>query len=161
MTIKKNRTKMKKILFLLFIWMLTANTSFAQQQINREKIALLKTAYISDAINLTPKEAEKFWPVYNLYSGKINFAKRALESGLQREIRFAGGVDKISDTQAQKLLDKFIVLEQEITDHKIKLIQELSKIISAKKIVGLKKAEREFNRKILQEYGRRRRMQGQ
>ena len=148
---------MKKILLILFIFMLTANITIAQQQINREKITLLKTAYISDAINLTPKEAEKFWPVYNLYSGKINFAKRSLEGGLQREIRFAGGAHNISDIQAKKLIEKMIVLEQEITNNKIKLLQELSEIISAKKIIGLKKAERDFNRRILQEYGKRRR----
>ena len=140
--------------------MLTGNNSFAQQQMNREKIALLKTAYISDAINLTLKEAENFWPVYNLYSEKIMFAKRSLEGGLQREIRFSGGIDNISDTQAKNLIDKIILLEQEVSNNKILLIKELSNIISAKKIIGLKKAERDFNRRILQEYGKRRRMKG-
>lgn len=152
---------MKKILFILFIFMFTATTAIAQQPRNRQKIALLKTAFISDAINLTPKEAEKFWPIYNLYSNKIRATKMALEGGLQREIRFAGGIENLSDAQSQKLIDNIVLLEQEITDYKIKLIQELSNIISAKKIIGLKKAERDFNRRILQEYGKRRRMQGQ
>ncbi|PHS51355.1 MAG: hypothetical protein COB01_10630 [Lutibacter sp.] len=141
--------------------MLTANVAIAQQHRNRQKITLLKTAFITDAINLTPKEAEKFWPIYNLYSDKIRASKMALEGGLQREIRFAGGVENLSDEQSQKIIDNVVLLEQQITDHKIKLIQELSTIISAKKIIGLKKAERNFNRRILQEYGKRRRMQGQ
>lgn len=152
---------MKKILFILFIFMLTATTAIAQQPRNRQKIALFKTAFISEAINLTPKEAEKFWPIYNLYSTKIRTTKRLLEGGLQREIRFAGGIKNLSDVQSQKLIENIVLLEQEITDYKIKLIQELSNIISAKKIIGLKKAERDFNRRILQEYGKRRRMQGQ
>ncbi|MBN4082824.1 hypothetical protein JYT50_00395 [bacterium AH-315-A23] len=152
---------MKKILLILFIIMLTANVAIAQQHRNRQKITLLKTAFITDAINLTPKEAEKFWPIYNLYSDKIRASKMALEGGLQREIRFAGGVENLSDEQSQKIIDNVVLLEQQITDHKIKLIQELSTIISAKKIIGLKKAERNFNRRILQEYGKRRRMQGQ
>ena len=141
--------------------MLTVNVAIAQQHRNRQKIALLKTAFITDAINLTPKEAEKFWPIYNLYSDKIRASKMALEGGLQREIRFAGGVENLSDEQSQKIIDNVVLLEQQITDHKIKLIQELSTIISAKKIIGLKKAERNFNRRILQEYGKRRRIQGQ
>jgi hypothetical protein len=153
---------MRKIPFILFILLLTATTVIAQQQRNKQKIDLLKTAYITNALNLTPKEAEKFWPVYNLYSDKIKSSKMALEGGVQREIRFAGGIESLSNEQAQKLIDSVVLLEQQITNHKIALIQELSNIISAKKIISLKKAERDFNRRILQEYGkRRRRMQGQ
>ena len=85
-------------------------------------------------------------------------SKMQLEGGLQREIKFAGGVENLSESEAQQLIDKSILLEKEITANKIKLIEELSKIFSAKKIIMLKKAERDFNREILQEYGRRRRM---
>jgi len=150
--------EMKKLLFLLFTIFLTTSSVFAQQmQMNREKIKTLKTAYITNALNLTSKEAEKFWPVYNLYSNNIQKNKMQLEGGLQREIKFAGGVENLSNSDAQKLIDKSIVYEQKITDNKIKLVKELSKIISPKKIIMLKKAERDFNRRILQEYGKRRR----
>jgi len=151
---------MKRILTILFILLFATNYMFAQQM-NGQRIKLLKTSYITDAINLSPKEAEKFWPVYNLYTDKIQTFRISLETGFQTDVRLAGGIDNLTDSQAQKLVDSFISLEQQITDNEIKLIQELSKIISAKKIIGLKKAEREFNRRILQEYGKRKRMQGQ
>ena len=152
--------KMKKLLLLLFTLLLTTTSVVAQQQMNRQKIKALKTSYITNALSLTPKEAEKFWPVFNLYTHKIQDLRMSLEGGFHRSIQLAGGIENISEKQAQKLIDDVIVAEQQVTDYKIKLIQELSKIISAKKIVGLKKAEREFNRRILQEYGKRRRMQG-
>ena len=78
-----------------------------------------------------------------------------------REIELLGGVDAISEKDAQKFMDDILIYEQQITTNKIKLIKEISKIISAKKIIKLKKAERDFNRRILQEYGKRRRLQGQ
>ena len=152
--------KMKKLLLLLFTLLLTTTSVVAQQQMNRQKMKALKTSYITNALDLTPKEAEKFWPVFNLYTHKIQNLRMSLEGGFHRSIQLAGGIENISEKQAQKLIDDVIVAEQQVTDYKIKLIQELSKIISAKKIVGLKKAEREFNRRILQEYGKRRRMQG-
>ncbi len=153
--------KMKKILFILFALTVTTNAVFAQQmQKNREKIKVLKTSYITTSLDLTSKEAEQFWPVYNLYSTKIQKLKMQLEGGLQREIKFAGGIDNLSNTKAQKLIDKSILFEQQIVDNKVKMVQELSKIISAKKIIMLKKSERDFNRRILQEYGKRRRPQG-
>jgi len=149
---------MKTKLAVLFIFMFATSITFAQQMNNRQKIKTLKTAYLTEALNLKPKEAEKFWPIYNLYINSMQQSKMQLEGGLQREIKFAGGVENISESEAQQLIDKSILLEKEITANKIKLIEELSKIFSAKKIIMLKKAERDFNREILQEYGRRRRM---
>ena len=151
---------MKKLLLIVFTIVLTTNFSFAQQQMNRGKIRILKTSYITNVLELSQKEAEQFWPVYNQYSNKIQKLKMQLEGGLKREIKFAGGIENLTNMEAQKLIDKFTQLEQQITDTKLILIKELSKIISAKKIIRLKKAERDFNRRILQEYGKRRRMQG-
>lgn len=150
---------MKKKLLLLFAILLITSTVIAQQN-NRDKIKTLKISYITNALNLSPKEAEQFWPVYNQYSNKIQRLKIQLEGGLKREIILAGGVENLTNAEAQKLINKFTQLEQQITDTKLILIKELSKIISAKKIIRLKKAERDFNRRILQEYGKRRRMQG-
>ena len=149
---------MKKIILFLFTIVLLSNSAIAQQQMNREKIKILKTSYITNALDLSQKEAEQFWPIYNLYSSEIQKLKMQLEGGLQREIKFAGGIENLTNTEAQKLIDKSIKLEQQITTNKIKLIKELSKILSAKKIITLKKAERDFNRRILQEYGKRRRI---
>ncbi|MFK5957688.1 MAG: sensor of ECF-type sigma factor [Lutibacter sp.] len=148
---------MKTKLAVLFIFIFATSITFAQQM-NRQKIKALKTAYLTEALDLKPKEAEKFWPVYNLYIGNIQQNKMQLEGGLQRKIKFAGGVENLSEKEAQKLIEISIQLEKEITASKIKLIKELSKVISAKKIIMLKKAERDFNRRILQEYGKRRRM---
>ncbi|WP_456379596.1 hypothetical protein [Lutibacter sp.] len=149
---------MNKTLLSLFALLLITSTVIAQQN-NREKIKALKTSYITNTLNLSPKEAQQFWPVYNQYSNKTQKLKMQLEGSLKREIKFAGGIENLTNVEAQKLIDRFMQLEQQITDTKLLLIKELSKIISAKKIIHLKKAERDFNRRILQEYGKRRRMQ--
>jgi len=158
---KIKNVKMKKLLLLLTALILTFSTVFAQKKMNGQRIKALKTSYITNALNLTPKEAEKFWPVYNKHSIKIQSLKIALERGQMNEIEILGGVDALTEEDAQKFLDAILINEQEITSNKIKLIKELSKIISAKKIIKLKKTERDFNRRILQEYGKRRRLQGQ
>ncbi len=150
---------MKKITLIIFALLLTSHIAFGQQMMNRQKITALKTSYITDALSLTPEEAEKFWPVYKLYTEKMHTLKMSIEGGMMREIQFTGGVENISEKKAQEFIDEVIITEQQITDNKIKLIQELSKIISAKKIIMLKKSEKDFNRRILQEYGKRRRQQ--
>ena len=148
---------MKKLLFITFLLFLSSS-SVVSQKMNRQKITLLKTAFITDAIVLKPKEAEKFWPVYNQYSNQLQELKFKIEGGKMREIKAAGGVENISEANAQEIINQSLVFEKEIYETKIKMVKELSNIISAKQIVKLQKTERDFNKRILQEYGRRKRM---
>ncbi len=147
---------MKKKLIIAVILLFTASSIFAQKM-NRQRIKLLKTAFITEALNLTPNEAEKFWPVYNLYSEKLQELKFKLEGGMFQEIQIAGGIESLTEKKAQEIIDQSLIYEKEISDVKIKMIKELSKIISAIQIVKLQKSEKDFNRRILQEFGRRRR----
>ena len=144
----------KIILILLFIT--TVNTLFAQQF--RQKIYLLKNSHITNSLNLTPQEAEKFWPIYNLYSDKIHELKFELEGNLDKKLLKNGDLNTVSDSEAENYLNNSLKIEQEIVTQKIKMKNELAKIISAKKIILLQKAEKDFNRKMLQEYGRRKGM---
>lgn len=151
---------MKKILLYTLFLVIISFAGFSQQM-NREKIKLLKTSYITDALDLTQDEAEKFWPVYNKYTDKIQNAKFQLESQFFRNIRNSGGIDAISEEKAVEILNASIELEQEISHEKVEMMKALTKVLPAKKIIKLQKAERDFNKRVLQEYGKRKRMQGQ
>lgn len=152
--------KMKKsLLFLTFLFFVFATTN-AQQMMNRENIKLLKTSYITDALSLTPAEAEKFWPVYNSYTDKIQTLKFKLVNEIFRQINSQGGIDSLSEKQAQEFIEKSIQLEESITVNQTKMLRELTKILPATKVIKLQKAEKDFNHRILQEYGKRKGMQG-
>ena len=150
----------KTILFLTCLLFVFATTN-AQQMMHRENIKLLKTSYITNALSLTPAEAEKFWPVYNLYTNKIHESKFKLENEIFRQINAQGGIDNLTEKQAQEFIEKTILLEENIIANQTKMLRELSKIMATKKVIQLQKAEKDFNRRILQEYGRRKRIQGQ
>ncbi|MFD1292434.1 sensor of ECF-type sigma factor [Lutibacter holmesii] len=150
---------MKKTIYTLLFLLITISV-FSQHK-NREKIKSLKTSFITEALSLTPSEAEKFWPIYNLYNNKIKDDKMKLEFTLFRDLKNKGGIDVISNEEANELIAEATQLEKNISDNKIKMTQELSKVLPPKKIIKLYKAEKDFNRRILQEYGRRKKMQGQ
>ena len=65
---------MKK-LYILSILICIAGFARAQEEIPSEKrqqdIEALKVAFISRELELTPDEAQKFWPVYNQYSKEL------------------------------------------------------------------------------------------
>ena len=157
---KINILLMKKTILYTLLFLFISVTAFSQHM-NREKIKLLKTSFITDALDLTSSEAEKFWPVYNLYNDRIQNVKYNLEFTLFRDINNSGGIDAISDKKATDIIASTIKLEKQLSDSKIELTNELSKVLPPKKIIKLYKAEKDFNRRILQEYGRRKKMQGQ
>jgi len=63
---------MKKIIFLLLVTFTVFSIANAQKQGTRsEKVQALKIAFITQKLQLTSAQAEKFWPVYNQYDSEI------------------------------------------------------------------------------------------
>lgn len=64
---------MKRLLFILSVYLLAALPAAAQdKQAHFEKIEAAKVAFITKELNLTPKEAQQFFPVYNQYRKEIH-----------------------------------------------------------------------------------------
>ncbi len=64
---------MKKYLLILIVMLGSFSGIKAQDgdETKAEKIQALKTAFITQKLQLTPDEAQKFWPVYNQYENEI------------------------------------------------------------------------------------------
>jgi hypothetical protein len=152
---------MKKNLLFIVVFSICIFSSIAQNN-NRDRIKMLKVSFITNAIDLTPSEAEKFWPIYNLHHKKINQLKYKLERGNFNSNENGVTIDNINNEKAKELVYEVLNTESEIVNIKKQLIEELSSVISSKKILKLQKAERDFNKRMLQEFGKRRRiMNGQ
>ncbi|MGN6531526.1 MAG: hypothetical protein ACTHK0_07215 [Ginsengibacter sp.] len=72
---------MKK--YLLIVIILFGSFSFvsAQNGQRAEKVQELKIAFITQKLQLTPAEAEKFWPVYNSYENEIKQLRSTNKNG--------------------------------------------------------------------------------
>lgn len=66
---------MRKFLLILFLFISSAYICNAQRG-GDEKINTVKIAYITNQLNLTPAEAQKFWPIYNRYFNEVKKAKQ-------------------------------------------------------------------------------------
>lgn len=138
------------ILFLCFGIFL----GFAQKRQSKEKIKKLKIAYFTENLNFTEEEAQQFWPIYNAYDDK-NFELRVVgQNKIKRELK---NMENMSEAQAAELLNRFETIEKQIHENNMDLIKKLKTFLSAKKIILLKKAERDFNRKLMKEFRKRRR----
>ena len=60
---------MRRIL-LTTLTLILAVSVFGQSNDPNEKIRRAKIALITERLDLTPEQAEKFWPIYNAYEEK-------------------------------------------------------------------------------------------
>ena len=145
--------KINKLLSLLIVFIsvnaIAQDGAFIRKK--KEQIKALKVAFITDELSLTPDEASKFWPLYNAFEDKQkDIKKQKLKGYLDR--MDDDSFEKLSDKEAATMLAQMESTEDELYQLKKKFVANLKGVISPVKILKLKKAEENFNRKLLQQY---------
>jgi Spy/CpxP family protein refolding chaperone len=105
----------------------------------QDKIKALEIAYISKELDLTPEEAQKFWPVYNKYSKEVH----ALIAERKKKSQELKGKPR-TDAVAEAAMDKELNYERKMLEIKTRYRDEFSKVLPARKVGNLYRAEREF-----------------
>ncbi len=123
-----------------------ALSSAAQDRSGRyEQIEAIKVAFITSKLDLTPDEAQKFWPVYN------NYQKEMMElMKKRREARMKPNVDPNDKINAD------LAYESRMLDLKKKYKKLYQKAIPPQKILLLYQAEREFREHLIKQLNHRR-----
>ena len=140
---------MKNILLILFSILLFTTQTNAQKGKN-DQLKTLKISYISEVLELTSDEAQNFWPIYNEHQDKIHKLRRIKQKELMEKITSSGGIDALAEKEAEKILDEFMAIENNIQVEQSNMYSELRQVISVKKVLKLHRAENEFNRKLIQ-----------
>jgi len=141
---------MKKLIVSLCFICLFATAFSQSHEEKKERINALKIAFITEHLNLTESEAQKFWPIYNAYELEEDML-RELSREKKRKIN-----NDISEAEAKAVLDDLIKLENEKHNLRTDFFDSLRKVISSKKILQLKTAEENFKRKMFEEFKKRR-----
>lgn len=143
---------MKTNKLLLIIIILLSIHSFAQSPMEdkKEQIRAMKVGFITNELSLTTDEAARFWPVYNAYDDK-QFEIRHQKMRAFKQ-RMDADLDKMSEKEASAILAQIENTEDDLYQIRKKFISNLKGILPSVKIIKLKKAEDDFNRKLLQQY---------
>ena len=143
--------KTKHFLTVLF---LMCSITFYSQENNKEKIKALKIAYITNDLNLSSSEAEKFWPIYNAFDEKQFDIRMVKMRKIRQELK-SKPLENFSDAESNVILNQLDNLENESFQNRKKLAADLRKIISPVKMLQLKQAEDDFNKSLLKQYRKR------
>ena len=148
---------MKTYISTLLIYLLTLSVFAQHNDKDRERIQALKISFLTEKLDLTTKEAEAFWPIYNAYDKNSRKYKYVDMRSIRKEIK--ENAETVSDAKAEELLNKFVIAENNLHKERVNLITDLKKIISPKKIILLKASEDDFNRKLFDQYKKKKREQ--
>jgi hypothetical protein len=100
---------------------------------NGNRLEALKIAYITKRLDLSPEEAQKFWPVYNQYSAELKQARQNATKNNSSEIEL--------DEATLNIRKKYSV--------------QFSQVLSPQKVDTFFKSEKEFGRFVQKEMERR------
>lgn len=143
---------MKKTLIVLILGILTLPLVHAQKNA-RDRIESMKIGYLTQKLNLTSDEAQKFWPIYNKYNDEMEKLRRSVRSTMMEEAEEA---DKLSEKDAEKLLNELLNFKEQEHALTKKYASEFKKAIPSYKIILLYKAENDFKRELLKKLRERR-----
>ena len=144
--------KIKNILpILLFFMTFSFYAQNDKTDEKREKIKAYKVSFLTTELELTSTEAEKFWPIYNTYDDKQYELRHEKMKMYLRKLD-DDNISTMSEKEAASLLSQMESADKELYTLRDKYNSNLKKILSAKKILKLKKSEDDFNRKLLKQY---------
>lgn len=133
---------MKRLITIVFV--LASLTSMAQSPEALKKIEAAKVALITERLELTPEQAEKFWPIYREFGKQ----RKEIRSDFDRA-RKNFDPNKASDEENKRMLE----MAQQVKERQLKLEREYSdrilKVITTRQLNNLRQAENDFKEMLL------------
>ena len=131
----------KNSILIILLSLFMCYSMFAQKRY--DKMESLRVAYITEKVELTSAESEKFWPVYKEFNEK----QRALKKNLKQSFQMKSA--SMTDKEAEELYYLEIQTRQAETDLFKQYGEKIKAIIGIKKTVKLHMAEAEFKREVI------------
>lgn len=142
--------KVKKLSILIVLIALQFS-AFGQRDRGKvkDKIDARKIAFLSDRLDLSPDEAQVFWPEYNMYIKEMEEVKGQLKQHRNKD-------EEIDENAAIDILNQQLVLEEKTLSIKKKYISKMKDIIGAKRTLTFFHSERRFKERLFESAKQRR-----
>ena len=151
------KSTMKKVFYTVICLMLfPLNAVKGQEQTDNEKLTAYKIAFFTQRLDLTPAEAEKFWPVYNDYSAR----KSKLQIDRISMIRYATQNEaNMSEAELSETADKLARTFVDEASLIATFSNDLKKALPPAKVIRLYHIENQYKQQLLRELNQRRQEQ--
>lgn len=152
---------MKKLLLILSICSFASLSVFAQPGRGempdleknpeiRKKIEAYRTAYFTEKLELTPQEAEAFWPLFR----EMNERKHSLKKTYKPK-KHRPDLANATDAEIKSNMKRHFEFKQKALDLEKEYAYKFIEVLPVKKAARLPMLEQEFKRTILREFKKR------
>ena len=105
------------------------------------RMKVRKIAFLSERLQLTPEEAQVFFPLFNEYTAKIQVIRE--QGKIEKQVK------DLTEAEAEKATAAQFDVEARLLDLKKEYYQKFKKVLSAKRLALLYEAQREFKEALL------------
>jgi len=132
---------MRHLIFTTLIVSTLGTMTQAQPENREARLAAFRAEVFTRVLQLTPEEAQNFWPIYNELADKREQAQQELRPGKQ--------LDQMSDAEVEDQIKRHFEMKQREIDLEREAYQKLRKALPIRKIAKLPMAEREFRESLV------------
>ncbi|MBL7779699.1 MAG: hypothetical protein JNM22_00690 [Saprospiraceae bacterium] len=129
------------VVALFFCTLCTTASAQRNPEMRDKKVQAYRVAVFTEVLNLSPSEAESFWPIFNEYLDK--------KEEVQAQLKPSTQLDGMNDNEVEEYVRKYFELRQRELDLEKDLGQKLRKVLPVRKIAKIPVAEREFRESLL------------
>lgn len=147
LTVEKVQRKLNIMLFILLLSIAYAAAQPSSQD-QKDDIEARRIGFITKEVELTPQEAQTFWPVYNKYRAEVETLRKSRATELMSaRINF----DDYTDEQVNKVIENEFSFRQKELDISRRYNEEFKKILPVKKVARLYRAEQLFKISLIKD----------
>jgi uncharacterized protein YihD (DUF1040 family) len=128
---------------------------YAQDMKNIENYRIYK---MSEYLELTPEQAQTFFPLLRQYEKQIKDIKTE-ENELYTELKSKQGKE-VSEEELKKAMDKIAGFESQRTDMKQNFMKQSGKMLSPGQVASIPGFEQEFRNDLKQQFIQKQKQQG-
>ncbi len=138
---------MKRVLNVLLLLLFVASGVYAQKKCPWSKATFREKqkTFLTNRADLTPEEATAFFPLYfELQDKKGEINKKAWQL-----VRDAKGKDSLTDAEYNRFSEELVKAKIETSKLEQDYLHKYQKVLPAKKIYEIQRAELRFHRELL------------
>lgn len=144
----------------LLVLMGLATTGFSQsreeEQKMKDRIEAYRAQFITEELELTPEEAQSFWPIYNQYRKEVDAIQ---EERIKRHMRNRGSgkeeLAEMTDAEIYAEVEKEMKMQQDLLNLRKEYFKKFDEVLPIRKVALLYRAEGEFQRRLIRKIGER------
>ena len=133
---------MKNTITILMI--LLVIKAFPQSQEVLDKIESAKIALITQRLDLSPEQAEKFWPIYREYSER----QREIHQDFQ-QLKRNYQPNTATEEESKALIDRGLEIKEQMISLDKQYSERLLSVINNRQLLRLREAENDFRQELM------------